>query len=102
MVMRRKWKRIRRVLVYWNSSYGSEKTQLIQLAYSLRRRRLLMKKLRVMVVLVTAVRVVLVSLKGVEKIAAVLVMVGGERLIRSPWIRQGEVERGTTVRFRRH
>jgi hypothetical protein len=68
-LLMREWKR-RRVLVYWNPSYGSEKTKL--LAYSLRR---LLKKLRVMMMMMEMVRELAVSLKGLEKIAVLVVKV---------------------------
>lgn len=96
--MMRKWKRYWRVLVYWNPSYGSKKTEL--LAYSL---RCLLKKLRVVMMMELVMMRELVSLKGLEKIAAIntdlvmMVMVGEG--LRSPWIRQGELETGT-VGFR--
>lgn len=83
------------VLVYWNSSYGSKKTKL--LAHSLWR---LLKQWRVekLVVMLVVVRI-LVPLKGLEKIAItiLMMMVMVCEGLRSPWIRQGELE--TSVRF---
>jgi hypothetical protein len=63
----------------------------------------LLKKLRVVMMMELVMMRELVSLKGLEKIAAIntdlvmMVMVGEG--LRSPWIRQGELETGT-VGFR--